>query len=377
MKIEDFKSGHYESGYQYKFFIPEKINHEWSWDDSQLSVLLERASLKLGELNSLSNFIPGIDMFIHSHVTKESVTSSGIEGTKTKFDEALFPEDEIPDEKKNDWREVGNYTNALNKSLCEMEDFPLSTPLLKQIHSELMDGVRGANKLPGEYRQSQNWIGGVSLADAVFIPPEHALINELMSDLENFIHNRRIPVPNLIKIGIVHYQFETIHPFLDGNGRIGRLMIILFLIKEKLLGKPLLYLSAFFEKNKNLYYEKLTRVRTENDLMNWLKYFLSGVEQVSAESIATLKKIISLREEIEACIGGLHRRHKQARILLRYLFDNPVVNVKLVSKVCNLTPKAAGDLVTIFEKQGYLTEVTGYSRNRIFIFKNYVDLFEK
>ncbi|MDD5362695.1 MAG: Fic family protein [Ignavibacteria bacterium] len=377
MKIEEFISGHYESGYQYKYFVPEKINHQWNWDDSQLSVLLEKASLKLGELNSLSNFIPNIELFINSHITNESVLSSRIEGTKTKFDEALFPESEISAEKKSDWREVNNYTEALNKSLYEMDDLPISTPLFKNAHKILMEGVRGEHKQPGEYRKSQNWIGGVSLADAVFIPPEHNLIGELMGDLENFLHNQRIFVPHLIKIAIAHYQIETIHPFLDGNGRIGRLMIILFLVKEKLLTKPLLYLSIFFEKNKNLYYEKLSRVRTDNDLLNWLKYFLIGIEEVSAQSIATLREIINLKENIETEINKWRRRHRPAQILLNYLFEDPVVNIKSVKSVCNLSTKTIGELVKSFEEKGFLEEVTGNNRNRIFVFKPYIDLFEK
>lgn len=268
MKVEDYISGHYEQGYKYKYFVPSNINHERSWEDSSLSALLERASMKLGELSSLAGFVPSIDLFIHLHVSKESVLSSRIEGARTEIEEALFPEEEILPERRNDYDEAKNYTRALNNSIERLKTLPLSTPLLNEAHKTLLAGIRGENKHPGELRRSQNWIGGTSLSDAVFIPPSHELLNGLMSDLENFIHNDSLNIPQLVRIAIVHYQFETIHPYLDGNGRIGRLMITLFLVEKGLLDKPLLYLSYFFEKNRNLYYDNLERTRTANDLMN-------------------------------------------------------------------------------------------------------------
>jgi Fic family protein len=375
MKIEDFKSGHYEKGYKYDYFVPEKVNHDWAWDDPSLSVLLENASIKLGELNSIARIVPDIDLFIHMHINKESVISSRIEGTKTNIEEALFPIDEIMPEKIDDWNEVRNYTTALDESINRLNKLPLSTPLLKESHKILMQGVRGEKKHPGEFRKSQNWIGGVSLSNAVLIPPAHHLIEELMSDLEKFIHNERVPVPQLIKIAIAHYQFETIHPFLDGNGRIGRLMITLFMVEKKILDKPLLYLSYFFEKNKNLYYDNLTKVRTENDLLRWLKYFLIGIEEVSKQSIKTLKDIFLLKEKIESEIYHWRRRYNHAHQLLKFLFQNPVVKIKDVQRVTNLSKKAAGDLVNAFEEKNYISEITGNTRNKIFLFKPYTELF--
>jgi len=375
MKIEDYISGHYEQGYRYKYFVPSKINHGWTWEDSSLSVLLEKASLKLGELNSLAGFVPSIDLFIHLHVTKESVISSRIEGTKTEIDEALFPEDEILPEHRHDYNEVKNYIKALNASVERLKTLPLSTPLLNEAHEILLAGVRGESRQPGELRRSQNWIGGTSLSDAVFIPPSHELIGGLMGDLENFIHNNSLNIPQLIRIAMAHYQFETIHPYLDGNGRIGRLLITLFLGEKRLLGKPLLYLSYFFEKNRNLYYDNLTRTRTANDLIQWVKYFLTGIEQVSVQSIDTLKSILNLKDEIDKETVSWKRRSSSARTLSDYLFQNPVIKIKDVQRVCDLSVKASGDLVKAFVEKKLLAEVTGQTRYQIFTFKPYLDLF--
>ena len=376
MNIEDFKSGNYESGYKYKYFVPAKINHNWQWNDTTISKMLEEAAHLLGELNSIAKYTPNINLFIQLHVIKESVISSRIEGTKTKINEALYNENEIEVEKRDDWREVRNYTEALNATLKEMDKLPISTPLLKYSHKILMRGVRGANKLPGEFRKSQNWLGGAAISDAVFIPPAHHLINELMSDLENFLHNDKINVPNIIKIAIAHYQFETIHPFLDGNGRIGRLLITLFLIEKKLLTHPVLYISSFFEKNRQLYYDKLANVRISNDMKNWLKYFLTGIIEVSSQSIVTLEKIIKLKKKIEKEISGWQKRTQSAEILKNHIFEKPVIRVKDVQLLCGLTPKSAGSLIHKFEEKKYLKEITDFSRNRIFIFKPYIDLFE-
>ena len=376
MKIEEYVSGHFEKGYNYKYFVPEKINHDWTWDDPSLSVLLEKASMKLGELNSMARMVPDIDMFIQMHVTNEAVISSRIEGTKTNIEEALLPEEEIDPEKRDDRKEVRNYTKALNDSIKRMENFPLSTPLIKEAHKILMENVRGKTKLPGEFRSSQNWIGGASLADAVFIPPSHEFVGELMDDLENFIHNNHIQVPELIRIALAHYQFETIHPFLDGNGRIGRLMITLFLVEKKILDKPLLYLSYFFEKNRNLYYDNLSNVRTKNDLLRWIKYFLVGIEEVSGKSIDTLKKIIVLKKGMEAEIRTWKRRNDAPYLLMDYLFQIPFVTIADVQTITGLSKKAAGDLVKLFEEKKFIYNVTKNIRYKIFVFKPYLDLFK-
>jgi Fic family protein len=376
MNIKDFKSGTPRKGYQYQYFLPAKINHTFFWTDEVINELLEKASLQLGGLNSFSRFVPNTDMFIIMHIFKEAVTSSRIEGTRTNLEEALIEEKEIDPEKRDDWKEVNNYVLAMNTAIEELKKLPLSSRLIKKIHKILLASGRGEHKNPGEFRESQNWIGGASLVDAVFIPPAHTELPELLTDLELFLHNTDIKIPHLIRIAIAHYQFETIHPFLDGNGRIGRLLITLYLVSSGILEKPLLYLSYFFEKNKTQYYDNLTFVRTKNDLGQWIKFFLTGIIQTSEIAITTLKKITDLKASLESeKILTLGKRIKQASKFLNALFSKPVVTIKDVQTMTNLSPKAANDLVQAFVTLGILRETTGYQRNRVFVFDEYVRMF--
>lgn len=374
--IEKFKSGNIRQSINYKYFLPSLINENWTWTDSKLNRLLEKASFELGQLNSYAKLVPNVDLFIHLHITKEAVVSSKIEGTQTHLDEAFLQKENISPERKNDWQEVKNYTEALNYAIVELEKLPISSRLILKTHEILMQGVRGERKTPGEYRRSQNWIGGKSLADAVFIPPHQDNLHELMGDLEKYIHNEQIEIPNLIKVAIIHYQFETIHPFLDGNGRIGRLLITLFLIEKSVLTKPLLYLSSFFEKDKNLYYDNLTRVRTHNDILQWIKYFLVGIAETANKATTTLANVILLKTDTEKQIQSeLGKRIKSGLLLHNYLLHQPLVSIKEVQEVCKLSPKAAGDLVDIFVEKKILKEFTGGVRNRIFIYEKYLNLF--
>lgn len=376
IELNKFQSGHFENGTDYKYFIPTKVNTQWTWKDPTINTLLEKASVKLGELNSYARFVPNIDLFIQLHVTKEAVVSSKIEGTQTNMDEALLPEEEVSPQRKLDWREVNNYIKALNEAISDLKDLPISSRLLKKAHGRLLSGVRGEHKLPGEYRSSQNWIGGASLKDALFIPPHHHLVGPLMGDLENFLHDQSIQVPDLIRIGIAHYQFETIHPFLDGNGRIGRLLITLYLVSKGILDQPLLYLSSYFERNRQLYYDNLTKVRTKHDLTQWLKYFLVGIEDTATKSIDTLTEVIELKATVEHEIRTSYgRRTQSALTLLQSLLINPVTNVERASKTCDLSYKATNDLIARMQKSGYLKELTGQSRNRVFSFEPYLNAF--
>lgn len=375
--LETFKSGIFEKGaVGYSWFVPEKINDTWSWSNPELNSMLEKASLKLGELNSFSKLVPNIDLFIQLHVTKEAVVSSRIEGTQTKIDEALLDEDEVFPERRNDWKEVNNYIKALNHAVNELENLPISSRLLKQTHAILLDSVRGEHKLPGEYRMSQNWIGGSSTADAVFVPPHHKYVNELMGDLENFIHNDEISLPALIKIAIAHYQFETIHPFLDGNGRIGRLLITLFLVDKKVLNTPLLYLSDYFDKNRGLYYDNLTLVRTKNDMAQWLRFFLAGVAETAEKATNTLANVLALKAETESLIyKTFGRKSHTATLVLQSLLKKPVINVLQAKSLTCLSYKTANNLITDLVSAGILKEMTGQSRNRVFVFERYLSLF--
>jgi Fic family protein len=378
MDLKDFISGSYKNGFHYRYFLPEKINHPFYWTDPSISELLERASLRLGELNSFSRLVPDTDMFIIMHVVKEAVVSSRIEGTRTNMEEALIDEKDIDPEKRDDWEEVNNYVKAMNYAIEELNSLPLSNRLIKNTHRILLSSGRGEHKNPGEFRTSQNWIGGATLSDAVFIPPAHTELPELLSDLETFLNNQDLKIPHLIKAAIAHYQFETIHPFLDGNGRIGRLLITLYLVAGKILEKPLLYLSEYFEKNKTLYYDNLTFVRTKNDLSQWIRFFLAGVIATAEKSVQTLQSIIELKARIEKeQILPMGRRSKQALDLFHHLFRKPVITVADAKTMTGLSPKAANELVRLFTEKNILRETTGYRRNRIFVFNEYMRLFNE
>ncbi len=378
MDIKDFKSGTYKKAYEYEYFLPEKINHSFFWTDEVINELLEKASLKLGELNAFSRFIPDIDMFIMMHIYKEAVVSSRIEGTQTNIEDALIEEEDIQPEKRDDRKEVINYVTAMNVAIEKLKQLPLSNRLIRETHQILLSSVRGKHKTPGEFRTSQNWIGGATLKDAVFIPPDHPELAELLSDFEFFLHNSKINIPHLVRIAIAHYQFETIHPFQDGNGRIGRLLITLYLVSNNLLEKPLLYLSEFLEKNKTLYYDNLTFVRTKNDLKQWIRFFLTGIIQTAENTVRTLKEITCLKQRLEQlCMIKMGRRSKQAIALLHNLFSKPYISVKDAQKFTGLSTKAANDLVTIFVEKKVLYEVTGFQRNRIYVFLEYMKLFHE
>lgn len=376
IRLEDYKSGHIEQGVGYKYFVPSLINDEWTWQYASINTLLEKASLRLGELNSFSRLVPNIDLFIQLHVTKEAVLSSRIEGTQTHIDEALLPQAEVQEERRNDWQEVRNYVDAISDAIANLDRLPISSRLIRSTHKILLNSVRGEHKLPGEYRTSQNWIGGNSISDARFIPPHHQLVGELMSDLEKFLNNPNTRVPDLVKIAIAHYQFETIHPFLDGNGRIGRLLITLYMVQEKILAQPLLYLSTYFEKRKDLYYDNLNLVRVNNDMAHWIKYFLVGVEQTASLASQTLSNIIRFKEDIENHIrANFGRRSTNAILLIHQLMKNPVVTVDDAARMCDTSYKSANEIIKLLCADGYLVESTGQSRNRLFHFKPYTDIF--
>jgi len=376
MKIEDFKSGKYLQQNQYKSFSPMRINVPWSWADGKINTLLAEANRKIGALDAFSSHIPDIDIFIEMHIAKEATQSSKIEGTRTELEEAIKTSSDIAPERKDDWQEVHNYIEAINFSINKLNALPVSTRLLKEAHKILMKGVRGEHRNPGEFRTSQNWIGGATIKDAVYIPPVYTEINELMSDLENFLHNDELDVPVLIRTAIAHYQFETIHPFLDGNGRIGRLLITLYLVSSGLLSKPSLYLSDYFEKHRQLYYDNLAGVRVKNDMAQWIKFFLVGIIETSEKGNNTFKSILKLKEQIEdRKINTLGKKLPTAKSLMNYLYRKPVVTAQEVQNELKVSLPTANSLLSDFERLKILTEKTGWKRNREFEFTEYLNLF--
>ncbi len=377
MKFEDFTSGVYRNQYQYKSFLPATINHEWTWDDPRINVLLEKATKALGELNAFSLIVPDVDLFIHMHVIKEANTSSRIEGTKTEIDDVIKGVDSIEPEKRDDWQEVQNYVQAMNEAIQQLETLPLSLRLIRRTHEILMTSVRGEHKAPGEFRNSQNWIGGSSLADAAYIPPHVSDLPALLDDFERFLHNDKISVPHLIKCALAHYQFETIHPFLDGNGRIGRLLITLYLVSNNLLLKPTLYLSDFFEKHRDQYYDSLSRVRISNDIGQWVRFFLQAVIDTSEKGKKTFESILDLHRKTEGKLVKLGRRAENARKLLMHLYKSPTITINEVQDLLNLSYAPANNLVKSLMEMKILQEATGGPRNRIFIFSDYINTFGK
>lgn len=377
MKIEAFKSGTWKKQYQHRSFSPALINQEWTWDDPQINVLLELATRALGELNAFSLIVPNIDLYIEMHIVKEANSSNKIEGTRTRIDEVLMPEDAIVLERRDDWHEVRNYIDALNKAVSDLAKLPVSTRLLCETHAKLMRGVRGQSKNPGEIRKMQNWIGGSGPLDAVFVPPHPSEVPDLMGDLEKFLHNEEIRVPDLIKAAIAHYQFETIHPFNDGNGRVGRLLITLYLVSKGVLSKPSLYLSDFFERNRSDYIDGLMRARTSNDLNHWVRFFLAGVLETAQKGKKTFQSVLALREEVEPLALAFGKRSPNARAALHCFYRQPIIWARKLETELEISQPTANALIQGFVKNGVLKELTGLRRNRLYVFDRYLELFEK
>lgn len=373
--MKNFKSGIYIKQNSYKSFQPEKINKEWTIENMELLNLLSQADRQLGRLDMYSEYIPNIDLFISMHVLKEATQSSKIEGTETNIEEALLDKEDLNEEKRDDWEEVQNYISALNSAIEKLEKLPFSSRLIKETHKILLQGVRGKHKLPGKFRTSQNWIGGASINDAIFIPPIQSSINEYMSDLEMFAHNEENYFPELLKIALIHYQFETIHPFLDGNGRLGRLMITLYLVEKGILKKPILYLSDFFERNRTLYYDNLKRVREKNDIIQWFKFFLVGVIETAKKGISTFDSILKLQKEVDNKIQILGSRANKATLLINYLYQHPIVGAQKAKEITGLSLPSVYKLLEELENLQIINEITGSKRGKLYLFKDYTRLF--
>lgn len=365
----------------YKAFIPASLPPVPPIEiKGELQSTLSLADRALGRLDGSITTLPNPDLFVMMYVKKEAVLSSQIEGTQSSLQDLLAAEAHVfSGTASGDVKEVINYVNAMNTGLELLNTLPVSMRLIREIHAILLKGVRGAHATPGEIRQSQNWIGpaGSTLSTASFVPPPPHELNSLLSDFEKFIHEKD-EIPILIKIGLIHAHFESIHPFLDGNGRIGRLLITFLLTEKNILQKPILYLSYFFKKKRQEYYEKLQRVRDYGDWENWLIFFLKGIDQVSNEAVLTVRSILKMREVHRLMITEeLGRAAANGHKILEHLFQSPVITVKAVQDITGTTYAAANRLVTKFKDIGILKEITGNSRNRRFIYHSYASIFNE
>jgi len=374
--MKDFDAGSYISQGYYKSFQPSFINKQWILDNMEVLQLLSKADRELGRLDMYSNYIPNIELFISMHVLKEATQSSKIEGTQTNIEDALLEKEDVPLDKRDDWEEVQNYIHAMESAIKALNQLPFSSRLIRDTHKILLQGVRGEKRQPGEFRRSQNWIGGATINDATFIPPVHTSVPELMSDLEKFVHNEEIFFPELLKIALIHYQFETIHPFLDGNGRVGRLMITLYLVNKGILKKPILYLSDFLETHRRLYYENLMSVRDKNDLSQWFKFFLVGIIETSKKGISTFDSILQLQKQVDMKIQKLGSRAANAQKITNYLYQRPSINADKVSETAKISLPSAYKLIADLEKLEILKEITGGQRGRVYVFDSYIQLFQ-
>ncbi len=373
--MKNFVSGVYQNQGYYKSFQPNPINRNWSIDDMQVIGLLSQADRQIGRLDMYSEYV-NVELYTQMHIAKEATQSSKIEGTQTNIEETFLQKEDIAKEKRDDWEVVQNYIRAMNQAVDMLANLPFSSRLIRKTHKILLQDVRGEYKTPGEYRSSQNWIGGVSINDAIFVPPIQTSLNELISDLEKFANDEQNPMPDLLKAALIHYQFETIHPFLDGNGRVGRLMITLYLINKGILKRPILYLSDFFERHRVLYYDNLMRVRTHNDISQWFKFFLTGIIETSKKGVGTFNEVMRLSKTVEEKISKFGVRGADAHKVMDRLYQNPIINAQKTSEIIGKNPQSAYQLIQKMEDAGILKEITGAQRNRLYIFADYLKIFE-
>jgi len=363
----------------YRAFIPAPLPPEPPVRvGGELSRLLSDADRCLGRLDGVASVLPNPDLFVAMYVRHEAVLSSQIEGTQSTLEDVLEFEADTPgSERPKDVEDVVNYVRAMNHGLHRLGELPICLRLIREIHGELLSGVRGSERTPGEFRRSQNWIGpaGCTLQTATFVPPPVHEMHQALDNLEKFLHGSE-SLPRLIHCGLVHAQFETIHPFLDGNGRVGRLLITFLLCQQGILGRPLLYLSYYLKAHRAEYYDRLNAVRHDGDWEGWLAFFLRGVCEVSQSATNTARAILQLREQHRQATATLGVSGGTAATLLDYLFEQPIVSVRMVEKKLGCAYVTAGKLVDQFVELALLKEITGQQRNRRYRYEPYLALFE-
>ncbi len=376
-------TGSYETtiagGEQVRAFMPHPLPPEPPLDISNARQrLLERATLALGRLDSITLLLPDPNLFLYAYVRREAVLSSQIEGTQSSLsDLLLFELEEAPGAPFDDVVEVSNYVAALEHGMARLrEGFPLSNRLIREMHAELLSRGRGSEKAPGEFRRTQNWIGGTRPGNAHFIPPPPTQVEECMAALERFIHDEHTPYPTLVKAALAHVQFETIHPFLDGNGRIGRLLIAFILHHHEALSQPLLYLSLYFKQHRAEYYRLLDLVRSEGDWEAWLDFFLEGVESTATNAVQTARRLVTLFKEDDARIKSLRRAASALRVF-NALCERPVITLNEVCRRSSSSFPTATKGMEALLSLGIAQEVTGQRRNRVFTYQRYLDILNE
>ena len=367
----------------YQAFIPAPLPPDPPVEiDAELGRLMSEADRALGRLDGVATVLPNPDLFVSMYVRQEAVLSSQIEGTQSTLEDVLqFEVDSKGREYPKDIQEVVNYVRAMNYGLERLKTLPLSLRLIREIHGKLLEGARGSHRTPGEFRTSQNWIGpsGCTINTATFVPPPAHEMNEALDRMEKFLHDDSLPL--LVQCGLAHAQFETIHPFLDGNGRVGRLLITFLLCHRQALARPLLYLSHYLKQHRTEYYDRLMAIRNDGDWEGWLKFFVRGVYEVSQEATEMARKILRLREKHRQLLSEKLAEEKLAAtpydfVFLEYLIEQPIVTIRMVEHRLNCVFVTANKVVNRFVKLGLLEEVTGYQRNRRFRYAPYLALFE-
>jgi len=360
-------------------FVPPPLPPDPPIRLDDLQQLLERANQAVGRLDGLASNLPDLSLFIYNYVRKEAVLSSQIEGTQSSLSDLLmFENDEVPGAPLQDVQEVSNYVAAMTHGLERLRaGFPLSLRLLREIHGILLSKGRGSEKQPGEFRRSQNWIGGSRPGNAAFVPPPPELVLECMSRLEHFLHEQRPDLPLLIKAALVHVQFESIHPFLDGNGRLGRLLITFLMCAQDVIREPILYLSLYFKTHRSTYYDLLNRVRTKGDWEAWLDFFLTGVTETADQAASAARRILAMFEEHQRRIEALGRPAASVRRVFQHLQRNPIVSIPATAQKVGISAPTVAKSLEHLRQLGVLRETTGRERHRLFVYEPYLEILNE
>ena len=374
--VESFLSGKYRNNGDFKSFIPSPINDTWVWSSSEINALLSQADRELGALSTYPELIPDLDIYIRMHIRVEANKSNRIEGTKTSIEEDMLPKENLVSEKRDDVQEIENYIKAMDYGVKRIidDDFPFSSRFLRELHQILLQGVRGEYKTPGEFRRSQNFIGGSKPSDAVYVPPSIADLDAAMEDFDRFA-NRNDDLPVLIRLAIMHYQFETIHPFLDGNGRIGRLMIPLYLLSRNILGKPCFYISDYFETHRSEYYAALQDTRVRNDMERWICFFLRASIATARKAKDTFNRVLRLVDKYNRYIAETKSMHTTTSSIIREMYSRPIASVAILSEMTGIGVTIVNSAVNTLVADGVLSEITGGKRNRVFMLTEYMEIF--